>query len=147
MKAKKKLLKQIPKKGMILAIIILACVLLFIINVIFAPEHARLLKLNSVNGTIILFFLLLILLFGIILGRTKEITETFVQFDTNLTEREKEIVLLILQRKKNIDIANTLFVELSTIKSHINNIYKKEGVKNRKDIIEKYKSLLKKNNS
>jgi len=110
----------------------------------YAPDYAKSVQINSINSILIVAFLLLILLFGIILGRTKESTETIAEFETNLTDREKEIVLLIIQRKKNIEIANALFVELSTIKSHINNIYKKENVKNRKEIIQKYNVLKKK---
>lgn len=143
MKIKNNILKHIPRKGIVLAIAVLICVFVFIFNVFYASDHARFLEINSINLILIVAFILLILLFGIILGRTKESTETIAEFETNLTDREKEIVLLILQRKKNIEIANALFVELSTIKSHINNIYKKENVKNRKEIIEKYNALKK----
>ena len=58
----------------------------------------------------------------------------------NLTSKEKEVTLLILEKKKNQEIANELFVELSTIKTHINNIYKKVGVKNRKELFKELSS-------
>ncbi len=139
-----KLLKQIPKKGILLVVAIILCICIFMFALFYAPDYAKSVQINSINSILIVAFLLLILLFGIILGRTKESTETIAEFETNLTDREKEIVLLIIQRKKNIEIANALFVELSTIKSHINNIYKKENVKNRKEIIQKYNVLKKK---
>jgi len=138
------LLKQIPKKGVLLALAIAVGICVFVFTFLYAPEYARSVQVNSINSMMIIAFLLLVLLFGIILGRTKESTEVIAKFETNLTDREKEIVLLIIQRKKNIEIANTLFVELSTIKSHINNIYKKENVKNRKEIIQKYNLISKK---
>ena len=141
MKVKNNIIKHIPKKGILLAIVVLMCVSIFIFNVFYASDYTRFLEINLINSVLIFTFLMLLLLFGIILGRTKATSETIAEFDSSLTEREKEIVLLIIERKKNIEIANTLFVELSTIKSHINNIYKKEGVKNRKDIIQKYKLL------
>lgn len=49
-----------------------------------------------------------------------------------LTQKEKEILQLISQGKSNKEIASTLFVELSTVKTHINKIYSKIGVSNRK---------------
>ena len=135
------LVKQLPKKGILLMIVITIGICLFVSMLLYAPDYARFVKMNSINSIIIATFLLFILSFGIILGRTKESTKTIAEFETNLTDREKEIVLLIIQQKKNIEIANTLFVELSTIKSHINNIYKKENVNNRKEIIQKYHAI------
>lgn len=53
--------------------------------------------------------------------------------DELLTQKEKEILQLISQGKSNKEIASQLFVELSTIKTHINKIYSKMGVSNRKE--------------
>ncbi|MFK8008465.1 MAG: response regulator transcription factor [Saprospiraceae bacterium] len=53
--------------------------------------------------------------------------------DELLTQKEKEILQLISQGKSNKEIANTLFVELSTVKTHINKIYSKIGASNRKE--------------
>ncbi len=52
-----------------------------------------------------------------------------------LSAREIEVLLKIAQGKTNQQIANELFVELSTIKTHINNAYKILGINNRKDAI------------
>ena len=54
-----------------------------------------------------------------------------------LSVREKEVILLIVAGKSNQEIASTLFVSLSTVKTHINNIYKILEVKNRREAIEK----------
>lgn len=52
-----------------------------------------------------------------------------------LSARETEVLLKIAQGKTNQQIANELFVELSTIKTHINNAYKILGINNQKDAI------------
>lgn len=51
-----------------------------------------------------------------------------------LTKREKEILKLINKGYQNKEIASELHIEVSTIKTHISNIYKKLEVKNRSEI-------------
>ncbi len=50
-----------------------------------------------------------------------------------LTERQKEIFNLIIQGKSNKEIMDDLIIELSTLKTHINLIYKKLGIQSRKE--------------
>ena len=57
-----------------------------------------------------------------------------------LTEREKFIVSLISQGMTNKDIGNELSISLSTVKTHVNNIYKKLSVTSRTDMLNKLKS-------
>jgi DNA-binding CsgD family transcriptional regulator len=52
-----------------------------------------------------------------------------------LTSKEHSILLSICQGKSNKEIAAENFIELSTVKTHINNIYNKLGVKNRKEAV------------
>ncbi|WP_420320283.1 response regulator transcription factor [Flagellimonas sp.] len=52
-----------------------------------------------------------------------------------LTPQEQKIVQQILMEKSNKEIASELFVSHSTIKTHINNLYKKLGVSSRQEII------------
>ena len=42
-----------------------------------------------------------------------------------LSHREEEVLKLILEGKKNSEIAKMLFISISTVKTHVNNIYKK----------------------
>lgn len=49
----------------------------------------------------------------------------------NLTKREYEILKLIVRGNSNADIADQLFLSLSTIKTHVSNLYAKMNVKNR----------------
>ena len=51
---------------------------------------------------------------------------------TELTTRQKEVYELIISGKSNKEIMQDLFIEQSTLKSHINQIYKKLSVKNRR---------------
>ncbi|MFD2044887.1 LuxR C-terminal-related transcriptional regulator [Ornithinibacillus salinisoli] len=55
----------------------------------------------------------------------------------NLTARETEIVNLILEDKRNAEIAKELFVAEVTIKKHISRILSKVGVKNRTQLIKR----------
>jgi len=57
-----------------------------------------------------------------------------------LTVKEQQILQLIIEGKSNKEIAAMNFVEVSTIKTHINNIYAKLGLKNRKEAINTYKN-------
>lgn len=52
-----------------------------------------------------------------------------------LTEREREIVMLILDGKNKRDIAETLSLSVSTIKTNVENIYRKFDVHNRVELI------------
>jgi DNA-binding CsgD family transcriptional regulator len=52
-----------------------------------------------------------------------------------LSFKEKEVLNQILAGKSNQEICATLFIEHSTLKSHINHIYKKLEVNSRKEIV------------
>jgi DNA-binding CsgD family transcriptional regulator len=60
-----------------------------------------------------------------------------------LSQREMDIVGLILSGKSNKEVALALNIELSTVKTHVNNIYAKLGVNNRKHL-DRYKDLVSK---
>lgn len=52
-----------------------------------------------------------------------------------LTEREKEVLQLILAGKPNRGIAEALFISESTVKTHARNIYSKYDVASRAELI------------
>ncbi|MBE2198745.1 MAG: protein kinase [Anaerolinea sp.] len=58
-----------------------------------------------------------------------------------LTLREQEILQLIIQGKANREIAAALFIELSTVKWYIRQIYTKLGVHNRRQAILRAREL------
>ncbi|MFV0593006.1 MAG: LuxR C-terminal-related transcriptional regulator [Draconibacterium sp.] len=59
----------------------------------------------------------------------------------NLTLKQQEILKLLANGKTNKEIAQELFVELSTVKTHINNIYRQLNVDSRKQAADFYKSI------
>jgi len=60
-------------------------------------------------------------------------TESIAELYDKLTLKEREILALIQEGKANKEIANQLFIGVSTVKSHINKIYSKIGASNRKE--------------
>ncbi len=58
-----------------------------------------------------------------------------------LTPQEVKILQFIKENKSNKEIARELFIEVSTVKSHINKLYAKLRVKNRKEAINRVKNL------
>ncbi|MDO6432641.1 LuxR C-terminal-related transcriptional regulator [Flavitalea sp. BT771] len=60
---------------------------------------------------------------------------------TLLTQRELQILQLIVDGKTNKEIAAVHFVEVSTVKTHINNIYTKLAVTNRVEARLKYAEM------
>ncbi len=58
---------------------------------------------------------------------------------TELSARQGQIFELIIQGKSNKEIMSTLCIELSTLKTHINSIYKILDIKSRKEV-NKFKS-------
>lgn len=51
--------------------------------------------------------------------------------NTNLSEREIEIIKLVGQGKSNKEIAQALVISVNTVKVHLNNVFKKIGVSSR----------------
>ena len=57
-----------------------------------------------------------------------------------ITDREREIILKVVQGKSNADIARELFISLATVKTHLHNIYTKIGVESRFDLLARVRS-------
>lgn len=52
----------------------------------------------------------------------------------SLSQQEQKILDLILQNKTNKEIASDMFVSVSTVKTHINNLYRKLQVESREEV-------------
>ena len=55
--------------------------------------------------------------------------------DTNLSKKEREIVVLISQGRKNREIAASLCISEQTVKSHISRIFRKTNVNTRSQLV------------
>ncbi|WP_233194479.1 response regulator transcription factor [Aquimarina sp. I32.4] len=101
---------------------------------------------NSKEGTSNiswLWLILLLLLLSVLMNifqflkyRKNKNSESVI--DMNLTQQEQKVLNLILADKTNKEIASTMFVSISTIKTHINNLYKKLGVRTRNEVKSMY---------
>jgi len=60
----------------------------------------------------------------------KEIRRLNEKLLSNLSEREKEILRLIVSEKTNAEIAALLFISITTVKKHRDNMIQKTGVHN-----------------
>lgn len=58
-----------------------------------------------------------------------------------LSKKEIEVIDLLMQGKKNEEIASTLSISVSSVKSRLNGIYKKYGVETRIAFAMKYKGF------
>ncbi len=75
--------------------------------------------------------------------QNQAVKEVQSSIDINsFTQRELKILELIVDGKSNKEIARQLFIELSTVKSHINKLYSKMGISNRQEAKRRASSLL-----
>lgn len=76
----------------------------------------------------------------------KEVAKDFAINETelkklNLTSREYEVLQLIAEGKSNAEIAQALYLSVSTVKTHLSNLFSKMDVKSRTQAIEKARRL------
>lgn len=67
-------------------------------------------------------------------GKTKKLAGATVDL-SQLSVQEKRVLDLLKEEKSNKEIAQELHIEVSTVKSHLNKIYSRLGVKSRKEIL------------
>lgn len=89
---------------------------------------------------------ILFLIAGFVISKNEPLakndTGTHQDLLLNLTSRELSIFRLIIAGKSNKEIAAINYVEVSTIKTHINNIYAKLGLHSRREAINCYRGKL-----
>jgi LuxR family transcriptional regulator of csgAB operon len=54
-----------------------------------------------------------------------------------LSEREREIVSLLFQGMDVNEISSKLYISSNTVRNHLYNIYKKNGIRNRMQLMKK----------
>jgi len=91
-----------------------------------------------------LYTALEIALFNHGLGDTQEtisLEKLNTKLNSNITPKEYEIILQVMDGLANKQLAETNFVSLNTIKTHLKNIYDKLGVNSRTQVIAKIRHL------
>ena len=68
-----------------------------------------------------------------------ELTEAFLA-KYGITDREREIILKVIEGKSNAEIARELVISLATVKTHLHNIYRKIDVDSRYDLLARVRS-------
>ena len=94
-------------------------------------------KSNTISWKFFGYILLLLSILTniILLFKLKRTKKKQKQGLTNqLTQQERKILDLILENKTNKEIATEIFVSLSTVKTHINNLYKKLNIGSREQL-------------
>jgi len=100
------------------------------------------------SGLLFIFLVIIIILYVRLKNKINGIKRTINPEEENfdkLTMKEKEILELLSLGRSNKEIASELFIELSTVKSHIGRIYKQLNVSDRQEAI-KYFNQIKHNN-
>jgi DNA-binding NarL/FixJ family response regulator len=72
--------------------------------------------------------------------RTEASMESFFE-KCQISQREREIVHLLLKGKSNKEIEDALFIAMGTVKNHVTSVYQKIGVKNRAQLLTLFKNL------
>ena len=72
----------------------------------------------------------------------KQQSKTLSLEQHHLTEREKEILQLLIKGNSYKEIASALFISVETLNSHIKNIYRKLNVHSRSELAAKYGNAL-----
>ena len=100
----------------------------------YAPLESNISR-NSLLTYLIGTLLIISILLNIFLfQKTKAKKEVKVDYKTILTPQEQKVFELMQQKISNKAIADALFISVSTVKTHVNNIYAKLGISSRKEV-------------
>lgn len=91
-------------------------------------------KRNNLLIVIAVILIAIIIILSVFLLKKNLAKSILKQGKRRLTKQEKKVLGLIKAGKTNNEIAEALFVSLSTIKSHINNIYGKLNMSSRDEL-------------
>ncbi|WP_460219838.1 helix-turn-helix domain-containing protein [Psychroserpens sp. MEBiC05023] len=102
---------------------------------ILSPETSK--KTPETDWTYLLIGLLLIsglLNLYFVFSAKKKKKKQHTHAKEQLTKQEQNVLELLLNDNSNKDIAEALFVSVSTVKTHVNNVYKKLKVNSREEL-------------
>ncbi|MDY8136417.1 helix-turn-helix transcriptional regulator [Aquimarina sp. 2201CG5-10] len=95
---------------------------------------------KGITGSLWFWAIISILLLSLFLNifqfskHRKKKKSSNISLEKKLTQQEQKILNLILADKTNKEIASSIFVSISTVKTHINNLYKKLNVSSRDEV-------------
>ena len=89
---------------------------------------------NWTNFVIALLMASVLLNLWFVFSAKKRKLKQHTEAKEQLTKQEQNVLDLILNNKTNKDIAEELFVSVSTVKTHVNNVYKKLNVNSRDEL-------------
>lgn len=115
----------------------LAIILFEVVNLFVIYQH---IKLDYYLSIVAVAFLIIGLLIS---KRDKQPEVPGQSLGHLLTTKEVQIFQLVAEGKTNKEIAGAFFIEVSTVKTHVNNIYSKLSLKNRKEARVKYEQMVK----
>lgn len=132
-----------------LAVLVMVVMGFSLIPVLVIPR-SNLINMLELTGTWAFALISILLSISKLLGDVKRFSEYRKPLEIRdwdirhlqISPREKEVLLLVLQGKTNKDIAESLFISLPTVKSHVSNIYEKLGVKNRMELASLVKQVV-----
>ncbi len=117
--------------------------LLLLIQVIHYKVMIRDMELEVLEATIAIIFLTVGILLSLSVRKIKQHLK--INRDeakkARLSDREMDVLALLVHGHSNQEIADRLFVSLNTIKTHLASIYGKLGVSRRTQAIQKAKEL------
>lgn len=146
--------RQIKESNLQKSILVLSSVyaLLLIyglIKIYFVSDNIFLLFVNSSEH--ILFSIFPIVWYKIYFRNTTPIPDNSIPVsntdfaslceNSKISEREKEVLRLLLQGKRNKEIQEALFISASTVKNHLYNIYRKLNVNSQTQLMHKYMNI------
>ena len=115
---------------------------LALINLVFAFVIKEIPFVFIISISLLVFYIFYRFYFAAPVAKTqKSLSAEFVK-NFSLTRREQEIILALLEGKSNKELAQALFVSEKTIETHLGNIYKKIGVKNRLELFSRLQNDL-----
>ncbi|GAA3738766.1 hypothetical protein GCM10022422_22790 [Flavobacterium ginsengisoli] len=109
-------------------------------NTVFQQKYSFHKTLNYILGILVL---ILAVISFLLFKKVRSIQPKEIQQEISnltLTNQEEKIAKLILENKSNKEIADELFISLSTVKTHIRNLYAKLNVTNRYELADKFKN-------
>ncbi len=101
--------------------------------IVFSEPFLVFLKYSVVINTFIIMILVLQFYSNVMHFFKKTLNNMFIIY--SITKTESKILMQVMTGKANKDIAKALFIEETTVKSHLKNIFRKVNVKSRTELM------------